>query len=156
MSTAIDTEAAQPLHGKRICFIGKMGGVSKREAQKIVRDLGGLPIAKCDATLDIIVIGADELPLGDDEGLLDDEIRHAAGEGRLEIISESQLWQKLGLVEGEQFVRRLYTPAMLAELLDVSVATIRCWHRRGLIVPARRSEERRVGKECRSRGSPYH
>jgi tetratricopeptide (TPR) repeat protein len=114
-----------------------MGGVSKREAQKIVRDLGGLPIAKCDATLDIIVIGADELPLGDDEGLLDDEIRHAAGEGRLEIISESQLWQKLGLVEGEQFVRRLYTPAMLAELLDVSVATIRCWHRRGLIVPAR-------------------
>ncbi len=137
MSTAIDTEAAQPLHGKRICFIGKMGGVSKREAQKIVRDLGGLPVSKCDGTVDIIVIGADELPLGDDEGLLDEEIRQAAGEDRLEIISETQLWQKLGLVEGEQFVRRFYTPAMLAELLDVSVATIRCWHRRGLIVPAR-------------------
>ena len=137
MSTAFDTEAVQPLHGKRICFIGKMGGVSKREAQKIVRDLGGLPVSKCDCTVDIIVIGADELPLGDDEVLLDEEIRDAAGEGRLEIISETQLWQKLGLVEGEQFVRRLYTPAMLAELLDVSVATIRCWHRRSLIVPAR-------------------
>lgn len=114
-----------------------MGGVSKREAQRIVRDLGGLPVTKCDGTVDIIVIGADELPLGDDEGLLDEEVRHAAGEGRLEIISETQLWQKLGLVDGEQFVRRLYTPAMLAELLDVSVATIRRWHRRGLIVPAR-------------------
>ena len=26
----------------------------------------------------------------------------------------------------------------------------------GLIIVARRSEERRVGKECRSRWSPYH
>ncbi len=137
MSTAIDTEAAQPLHGKRIYFIGKMGGVTKREAQKIVRDLGGLPVTKCDATVDLIVVGGDELPLGDDDSLLDDDVRRAAGEGCLEIISETQLWQRLGLVEGEQFVRRLYTPAMLADLLDVSVATIRCWHRRGLIVPAR-------------------
>jgi len=137
MSTAIDTEAAQPLFGKRIYFIGKMGGVNKREAQKIVRELGGLPVTKCDSTVDLIVIGADELPLGDDDDLLDDDVRRAAGEGRLEIISETQLWQRLGLVDGEQFVRRLYTPAMLAELLDVSLATIRCWHRRGLIVPAR-------------------
>ncbi len=30
---------------------------------------------------------------------------------------------------------RLYTPAMLAELLNVPVATIRRWHRRKLIVP---------------------
>lgn len=137
MPTAFDTEAAQPLHGKRVYFIGKMGGVNKREAQKIVRDLGGLPVSKCDGSVDLIVVGADELPLGDDESLFDDDVRCAAGEGRLEIISETQLWQKLGLVEGEQFVRRLYTPAMLAELLDVSVATIRCWHRRGLIIPAR-------------------
>jgi len=41
------------------------------------------------------------------------------------------------MVENEQNVRRLYTPAMLAELAGVSVATIRRWHRRGLIVPAR-------------------
>jgi len=31
--------------------------------------------------------------------------------------------------------QRLYTPAMLAELLDVPVAAIRRWHRRKLIVP---------------------
>ena len=28
--------------------------------------------------------------------------------------------------------------------------------RQGAIAPAERSEERRVGKECRSRWSPYH
>ena len=34
----------------------------------------------------------------------------------------------------------------------------RIWKREGLRVPAKqpRSEERRVGKECRSRWSPYH
>ena len=31
----------------------------------------------------------------------------------------------------------LYTPAMLAELLHVPVATVRRWHRRGLIMPAK-------------------
>ena len=54
-----------------------------------------------------------------------------------EIITETQLWQRLGLVEAEQHVHRLYTPAMLAELLQVPVAVVRRWHRRGLIVPRR-------------------
>ena len=37
--------------------------------------------------------------------------------------------------EGESVIanRRLYTPAMLASLLGVSVASVRSWHRRGLI-----------------------
>ena len=53
------------------------------------------------------------------------------------VITETQLWQRLGLVEAEQHVHRLYTPAMLAELLQVPVAIVRRWHRRGLIVPRR-------------------
>jgi tetratricopeptide (TPR) repeat protein len=75
--------------------------------------------------------------LDEEESLLDDDVRRAAGERKLEIISETEFWQALGLVENEHSVRRLYTPAMLAELLGVSVATIRRWHRHGLIVPAR-------------------
>jgi tetratricopeptide (TPR) repeat protein len=55
----------------------------------------------------------------------------------VEIISETQFWQRLGMVEREPHGRRLYTPAMLAELLGVPVAVIRRWHRRGLIVPSR-------------------
>ena len=61
----------------------------------------------------MIVIGADHFPL-DDDSLLDEAKRRAA-ENQLEIITETQLWQRLGLVENEQNVRRLYTPAMLAE-----------------------------------------
>jgi len=126
-----------PLAGKRVAFVGKMGGVTKREAQQLVREYGGIPVEKTAPDVDLIVIGADELPLGDQEELFDASTRQAAAEGRLEIISETQLWQQLGLMENEQHVRRLYTPAMLAPLVGVSVATIRRWHRRGLIVPAR-------------------
>ncbi len=127
----------QPLEGKRIAFLGKLGGVTRKEAQQIVRSQGGVAVDVGHPDLDLIVIGADELPLGDPDELLDEATRRAAAEGRLEIISETQLWQQLGLVESQQYVRRLYTPAMLADLLGVSVATIRRWHRRGLIVPAR-------------------
>jgi tetratricopeptide (TPR) repeat protein len=137
MPVTSDSDLAQPLQGKRVAFVGKLGGLNKREAQKFVKQHGGIPVQECSADVDLIVVGADELPLSDDAELLDETIQQAAGAGRLRIISETQLWQNLGLVDGEQSVRRLYTPAMLAELLSVSVATIRRWHRCGLIVPAR-------------------
>ena len=136
MSSVINRESPV-LQGKRVAFVGKLGGVTRREAQQLVRDQGGIPVNKCSADVDLIVIGADELPLVEDGELLDTEIRDAAGDGRLEIISETQLWQLLGVVEAEQHVRRLYTPAMLADLLGVTVSIVRRWHRCGLIVPAR-------------------
>ena len=126
------------LEGKRVAFAGKLGGVTRREAQHLVRHRGGVPVDESSAAVDLIVIGADQLPLGA-EDLLDDGTLRAAAEGRLEIISETQLWHRLGLVDGESGPggRRLYTPAMLADLLSVPVSIIRRWHRRGLIVPAR-------------------
>ena len=66
-----------------------------------------------------------------------DAQRVAVGEGRLEVLTETQFWERLGLVDTQQSVQRLYTPRMLADLLDVPVNIIRRWHRRGLIVPAR-------------------
>lgn len=122
---------------RRVAFLGKLGGVTRREAQRLVRQQGGVPVDSPSDGADLIVIGADELPLGDSGDLLDEAARQAAAAGQLEIIGETQLWQRLGMMESEHQVRRLYTPAMLADLLDVSVATIRLWHRRGLIVPAR-------------------
>jgi len=123
--------------GKRVAFVGKLGGVTRREAQQLVREQGGVPLTRCDASAQVIVIGADVLPLGDEEVLLDAGVRQAADAGRIEIISETQFWQRLGLMENEPSEPRLYTPAMLAELLKVSVATIRRWHRRGLIKPVK-------------------
>ncbi len=133
---ATDTDAASDFSGKRVAFVGRLGGVNRREASRLVRQCGGIPVDHMADGADLIVIGAEELPIADD-ALLDEQIRDAAVRGRLEVISETQFWHRLGLMENERHVRRLYTPAMLAHLLKVSVAVIRRWHRRGLIVPIR-------------------
>jgi Tfp pilus assembly protein PilF len=130
-------EDARPLAGQRIAFLGKLGGVNRREAQQLVRREGGAVVDGSDPGLNLVVLGAEEFPLADLDVLLEPNLRAAAAEGRIEIITETELWQRLGLVENEQHIRRLYTPAMLADLLDVPVAIIRRWHRRGLIAPAR-------------------
>jgi tetratricopeptide (TPR) repeat protein len=103
-----------------------------------VRQHGGVAHESFDPRhVDMVVIGADELPFGEHDELLPAEARRAEADGRLEVLSETALWQRLGMVETESQIRRLYTPAMLADLLRVSVATIRRWRRRGLIVPVR-------------------
>jgi tetratricopeptide (TPR) repeat protein len=135
MSAADSTDSSDAFKNLRIAFAGKLGGMTKREAQNLVRDHGGTPVDPLSADVDLVVIGADELPL-DEVSLLDESIRQQAAEGQLEVISETQFWQRLGMFDDESNVR-LYTPAMLAELLKVPVSIIRRWHRRKLIVPVR-------------------
>ncbi len=119
----------------RVAFVGKLGGMNRRDARELVRSQGGIAVDRVSGDVELIVIGADELPL-DEANLLDESIRQLAAEGNLEIITETELWHRLGMFDGEAR-ERLYTPAMLAELLDVPVAIIRRWHRRRLIVPTR-------------------
>ena len=134
-------DSANKLDGRRIALVGKLGGVNRREAGAIIRDHGGVVVSaggeNSEKLPDLVVIGADELPVGEQYDVVDEPLREAAAAGNVEIITETELWQRLGLVEEESDVHRLYTPAMLAELLGVSIAIIRRWHRRGLIVPVR-------------------
>ncbi len=120
--------------GKRIALVGRFGGMNQREATNVLRSYGGQVVDADDDHIDWVVVGADESPLAEAE-LLRDSVREAAAEGRLEILHETDLWHRLGLVEIEQAIRRYYTPAMLAHLLGVSVRVIRRWQRRGLITP---------------------
>lgn len=133
-----DVESDPPedsLRGLRVALVGKFGGMPQREVRRLLRDRGAVVVDGVTPDADLVVIGADELPL-DEEDLLDDRVRDAAAEGHLEVIGETRLWERLGLVEDEE-AERLCTPAMLAELLDVPIAIVRRWHRRGLIVPVR-------------------
>lgn len=136
MSNSTQTEPL-PLAGQRIALVGKLGGVNRREARDIIRQYGGIAVDPGSSHVDLVVVGAEELPLGDEEHLLTDALREQAAQGRVEIVTETQLWQCLGLMEAETDFHRLYTPAMLAELLGVRISVIRRWHRRGLIVPVR-------------------
>lgn len=129
-------EGDNGLMGRRIALVGKLGGMNRREATNLLRSYGAVVTDPDAAELDWVVIGAEESPLSE-TALLTPEIRARAAAGKLEIIPETELWQRAGLLEIERSIRRYYTPAMLADLLGVSVRVIRRWHRRGLIVPAR-------------------
>ncbi len=125
------------LSDQRVYFAGKLGGMNRKEAQTLVRQHGGVPAVQFDGDVTIIVIGADELPIDVDGDILNQQMRDAAACGRMEILPETGFWTRIGVVDAEQQVRRLYTPAMLAGLLNVPVSTIRSWHRRNLITPVR-------------------
>ena len=135
-STATDSAAAA-IAEQRVAFVGKLGGMNRREARELVRTHGGTMVERVDRSVDLIVIGADVDPLDAPEALLEDWVTQASADGRIVIINETEFWQKLGLVEPEHEVGHLYTPAMLAGLLEVPLSTIRRWHRRGLIHPTR-------------------
>ncbi len=139
MSTAKE-ETSEILKGQRIAFVGKLGSMSKRDAAQLARRHGAVVVEKPEASVNLAVVGEEELPVLEADGLeqwFDEPARRAVEQGTLEVIPETQLWQRLGLVDAQQEIRRLYTPAMLAELLGVPVAVVRRWHRRGLIVPVR-------------------
>ncbi len=129
-------DSSSLLSGKRIAFLGKLGGMNRREAIAFAKLHGGTPVDRKHSEIDLIIIGADELPLHDDD-LMTESMRTRYEAGQLEIIHETSLWESVGLIPEEGAVRKLYTPAMLADLLDVPIAVIRRWHRRGLIVPVR-------------------
>jgi tetratricopeptide (TPR) repeat protein len=137
MSTRSQPAASEALKDERVAFVGKLAGMPKREAQQLVRNSGGTTVEKLSDRPQLIVVGEAELPLTDLTESFDEALRTAIEQGAARVITETQLWQRLGFVEGEQNIHRLYTPAMLADLLRVPVAIIRRWRRRGLIVPAR-------------------
>lgn len=133
-------DTSEILRGKRVAFVGRLASMTRREAAQVVRHHGAVVLEKPDASAHLVVVGEEGLPLPEADLVdewFDEPSRMAVEQGTLEVITETQLWQRLGLVESEPDIHRLYTPAMLAELLGVSVAVIRRWHRRGLIVPVR-------------------
>ena len=140
MTMSSDAATSEILQGSRVVFVGKLASMGRREAAQLARRHGATVMDKPDASVHLAVVGEEELPVPEGAGLdewFDEPTRAAVERGTLEVVTETQFWQQLGLVDAEPNIHRLYTPAMLAELLGVSVAVIRRWRRRGLIVPVR-------------------
>ena len=125
-------ETVSILQGKRIVFVGKLGALPRKEAMQLVRDHGGNPLERLAGDVDVVIIGADELPAEDLSALLSESIRRGLREGRTILIHEHELWQQLGVVD-ESTNMQLYTPAMMAGLLKIPVRNIRRWYRMGLL-----------------------
>ena len=133
-SITLSEPPQEGLAGKRIAIVGKLEALSRRDLREFLRTRGAIPVDNAHEA-DVLVVGGESVVLDDVEALVAPEILERAGLGRLQLLSEPAFWQWAGLVEETPQVRRLYTAAMLAELLNVPTSTIRRWHRRGLIVP---------------------
>ncbi len=135
------SDAALRLAGEQLVFLGKLAGMTRQEACALVREHGG-EVLNDDrtTTATLVVIGDNQPDLA--SALQADKLSHQrlaedVAAGRTQLLHESELWQRLGLVHDEdaehQAVQRLYTPSMLAELLGVPAAAIRRWHRHGTL-----------------------
>jgi len=124
------------LAGKRIATVGKLGGLTKKEMVSVLREAGARLMERPSTSTDIIVVGADHSLVDDWTKELDADVDEAVKAGRIEVLLETELWQRLGVAESHP-LKQLYTPAMLADLLGVSVRVVRRWHRTGLIQPVK-------------------
>jgi tetratricopeptide (TPR) repeat protein len=141
MSQPALSQDGRSLVGVRVAVHGKLIGMSRRELAELVRAQGGIALQKADATANLLVVGDEHRcasALGANNlSTIDADTREAIQSGQVQVMGETELWRRLGLIESDQDIQRLYTPAMLAELLKVKVAVIRRWQRRGLIRPVR-------------------
>lgn len=130
----------QPLLGKRIFFFGKLAGATRRRAALLVREQGGAVSQSLHPKVNLVVIGEAEALNGDFSlwsERLDEATREAFENGTLETLSESAFWDILSQDQSGEKTDSYFTATMLAELLELPIATIRLWERRELIVPVK-------------------
>jgi tetratricopeptide (TPR) repeat protein len=116
-------------------LVGKLASMSRRDAESLIREHGGRLIDRADDEVEVVLL-PDEL--ADAKRLIasaqvDDGLRERVASGEVELVCESELWARLGLVDAHHGIERLYTAAMLAEVVRVPVAAIRQWHRSGAL-----------------------
>jgi tetratricopeptide (TPR) repeat protein len=141
-SPATASDAEQGLHGQRVVFVGKLAGMTRPEARQAVISQGGEVLGLGDETTSatLVILGDDYADLAsalDADSAIHQRLSQEVAEGRATLLRESELWHRLGMVEDDHDVRRLYTPAMLADLLEVPVAAVRRWHRFGTLQACR-------------------
>jgi tetratricopeptide (TPR) repeat protein len=137
VSHSVSQHREDSIAGRHVLLVGKLASMSRREAERIVSEHGGAVVDRGDATVDLIVANDEAADLGRlaaDREMFDDTLRARIAGGEVELVGESALWSRLGLVESGQGIARLYTPAMLAELVGAPVAAIRQWHRCGALI----------------------
>ena len=153
MSDDIDPEVAPPTEpddaavfaGEVVAFTGTLASMTHAAAAALVADLGGTFTERLTHATTLLVVGEEGWPLADD-GAPTAKFRKAVawnrtGEANVRLLAESDWLRAAGLSEaagdGAAGVRRLYTPAMLSRLLDVTPGRVRSWARSGLIRPVR-------------------
>jgi tetratricopeptide (TPR) repeat protein len=134
-AATVQISAPEGLAGLRVLVVGRLASITKRDTPKVLKRFGALVFQDPSAEVDLIIVAPEESPT--EETWLTSDRKTAIDAGKLKILSETEFLLAVGLLDAEAAQRRLYTPAMLGNVLGVSVAEIRRWQRHGLIVPRR-------------------
>ncbi len=129
------------LEGEHVSLTGTLASMTHEAAYKLVEEHGGTSMHHVSKVTTLLVIGEEGWPL-DPDGNPSQKLLHTQelqGDGiDIRILKESDWLNALGLNDQQQDVHRLYTPAMLSQLLNLSVNDIRRWERQGLIKPVKK------------------
>ncbi|MEX0716832.1 MAG: tetratricopeptide repeat protein [Planctomycetaceae bacterium] len=139
--TAAALAGSPPLAGERVAFTGTLASMTHRQARQLAEEAGGGVTEHASRQTTMLVVGEEGWPLDDDGAPARDfqRVVQWRTEGLdIRVLSEADWLHLLGFDERRDEVRRLYTPAMLAELLELPLAVIRRWERIGLIRAERR------------------
>ena len=115
--------------------------MTHRQAMDLVESHGGQATQHVSHQTTLLVVGEEGWPLEADGRISVklDQARQLHDKGEpVRIVSESEWLTLLGMEPQERRQQQLYTPAMLSQLLNISVHEIRRWERAGLIRPAKK------------------
>lgn len=118
------------VQGRRVALGRRLVVKSRGDWKRLIKQHGGHPIDQLDELTDVLLVSSDDD--GDSHRRQNSALPDL---DELKVVLEDDLYQMLAPQESDVDLSRLYTPQILAKLLDVPVATIRRWHRRGLINP---------------------
>lgn len=134
------TSRTSPLIAQsRTAIIGRLAAMSNAAAAELLRRNGISVVEPNDPSVQVLVLGEWDFSWTDSPDLR----RHLADvpasvlQKGPKILTETELWQALGMLEAGGDVRRWFTPAMLADLIGVPTSFVRRWHRQGLLKAAR-------------------
>jgi len=132
----VETENPAVLEGEVVTITGTLASMTHDQAFQQIREHGGTPTPHVSRQTTLLIIGEEGWPLEED-GKPSLKLQQATlllQEGLpLRIVSESDWLRMLQLHNDSPEVRRLYTPAMLSQVLKIPVQVIRSWERAGLI-----------------------
>jgi tetratricopeptide (TPR) repeat protein len=134
-------QSSPVLQGERVAFTGTLASMTHRQAMDLVEQHGGTASQHVSHQTTLVVVGEEGWPLEADGrvSVKLDQARQLHDKGEpLRILSESEWMSLLGIEPGERKQHQLYTPAMLSQLLNISVHVIRRWERAGLIQPVKK------------------
>lgn len=135
-SDAKPIQSSPLLLGERVAFTGTLASMTHRQAMDLVEQHGGSAGQHVSHQTTLLVVGEEGWPLEAD-GRISVKLEqaqqlHDKGEP-VRILSESEWLTLLEVEPRERKQQQLYTPAMLSQLLNISVHEIRRWERDGLI-----------------------